>query len=109
MTDELKKSLLAILEEVAIEVTNEAKRRCPVVTGRLRGSIRMHPEGESFFVGSPVEYAPYVEYLYDMPERGMWEAKRKRGGQGDTTLPFFRPAVFKADEYLEKILKRVKS
>jgi len=98
MTDELKKSLLAILEEVAIEVTNEAKRRCPVVTGRLRGSIRMHPEGESC-----------LEYLYDMPERGMWEAKRKRGGQGDTTLPFFRPAVFKADEYLEKILKRVKS
>jgi Bacteriophage HK97-gp10, putative tail-component len=59
LAGELKKALTATV----LDIEAEAKRRCPVDTGRLRASItpdiRSPTEG---FVGTNVEYAAAVEY-----------------------------------------------
>lgn len=45
-------------------VEGTAKELCPVDTGNLRGSInyQMGDDGLSVIVGTPVEYAPFVEF-----------------------------------------------
>lgn len=52
------------LARIAAQVTNEAKRLCPVDTGRLRSSItwQLARDNRGVFarVGTNVEYAPYV-------------------------------------------------
>ena len=47
----------------AIGATAEtyAKNTTPVDTGRLRNSISHAVDGEAVYIGSNVEYAPYVE------------------------------------------------
>ena len=47
----------------AIGATAEtyAKNATPVDTGRLRNSISHAVDGEAVYIGSNVEYAPYVE------------------------------------------------
>lgn len=42
-------------------VQNEAKRRCPVDSGRLRASVTHDADEAGAVVGTNVEYAPYVE------------------------------------------------
>lgn len=61
----------------AIQITSQAKALCPVDTGRLRNSITWKQEGlqgggvpvltvkpkkNQVFVGTGIEYAPYVEF-----------------------------------------------
>lgn len=61
--------VLAALEKgkhnalTAIGATAEtyAKKATPVDTGRLRNSISHAVDGEAVYIGSNVEYAPYVE------------------------------------------------
>ena len=63
------KEVLAALEKgkrnalTAIGATAEtyAKQETPVDTGRLRNSISHSVDGEAAYIGSNVEYAPYVE------------------------------------------------
>jgi bacteriophage HK97-gp10 putative tail-component len=54
------------MEELARQVENEAKRRCPVDEGRLRASIQhtVHAEGTRVIarVGSDLDYAAYVHH-----------------------------------------------
>ena len=40
-----------------------AKGDCPVDTGRLRNSITHRTEGKDEYIGTNVEYAPYVELI----------------------------------------------
>ena len=63
------KQILSALEKgkrnalTAIGATAEtyAKQETPVDTGRLRNSISHSVDGEAAYIGSNVEYAPYVE------------------------------------------------
>ena len=63
------KEVLSALEKgkrnalTAIGATAEtyAKKATPVDTGRLRNSISHAVDGEAVYIGSNVEYAPYVE------------------------------------------------
>ena len=63
------KEVLSALEKgkrnalTAIGATAEtyAKKATPVDTGRLRNSISHTVDGEAVYIGSNVEYAPYVE------------------------------------------------
>ena len=51
------------VRDLVLLVEGEAKKRCPVDTGKLRASIT--PVIESWaagYVGTNTEYAPYVEY-----------------------------------------------
>lgn len=40
-----------------------AKEDCPVDTGRLRNSITHRTQGKDEYIGTNVEYAPYVELI----------------------------------------------
>jgi HK97 gp10 family phage protein len=53
------------VNESALNIQREAKKRCPADYGRLRASIQIEPAtGHSIGlrVGTNVEYAPYVEW-----------------------------------------------
>lgn len=67
-----------VIEKFCIKVQAKASRLCPVDTGRLRSSISYDvgadAKGIVGYVGSNVEYAPYVEFKQ----------------------PFLRPALFGA-------------
>lgn len=50
------------LEAVGLQAENYAKRLCPVDTGNLRNSITHTSDDDTAYIGTNVEYAPYVEY-----------------------------------------------
>ena len=60
---EFNSGLVRGLEAIGLTAEGYAKKECPVDTGRLRNSItHVVREGEkSVYIGSNVEYAPYVE------------------------------------------------
>jgi HK97 gp10 family phage protein len=62
MSDDVKRAV----ERTRIDVQNEARRRAPVDTGRLRSSIVSRAEGSGrtvgYVVGTNVNYAAAVEY-----------------------------------------------
>ena len=49
-----------MLMDVGFIVEGAAKQRTPVATGTLRRSITSRVEGNAAYVGSAVEYAPFV-------------------------------------------------
>ncbi len=49
------------LEKVGLMAERNAKIACPVDTGRLRNSISHTHDKNTAYVGTNVEYAPYVE------------------------------------------------
>ena len=59
----IDRALVAALEEVGLVAEGYAKRACPVDTGRLRNSIThvTRPDEKAVYIGTNVEYAPYVE------------------------------------------------
>ena len=59
--EELESKKDIILEEWGLTAERFAKALCPVDTGRLRNSISHAVEGDSAYIGTNVEYAPYVE------------------------------------------------
>lgn len=50
------------LESIGQEAEGYAKDECPVDTGRLRNSISHEVQEDDVYIGTNVEYAPYVEY-----------------------------------------------
>lgn len=66
-------------------VLAEAKRRVPVVTGNLRGSLASRIEGNSAIVGTNVDYAQHVEY-------GTKRSKHV-DEYGTKGRPYLRPAI----------------
>lgn len=59
----MDQALARALEEVGLVAEGYAKKACPVDTGRLRNSIthQVRPSEKSVYIGTNVEYAPYVE------------------------------------------------
>lgn len=57
-------AVLAALEEIGLAAERFAKRETPVDTGRLRNSIThaLDAGTGSVYIGTNVEYAPYVEF-----------------------------------------------
>ena len=49
------------LTAIGASAETYAKKATPVDTGRLRNSISHAVDGEAAYIGSNVEYAPYVE------------------------------------------------
>ena len=91
--EELASRLPAVLEAIGIQAegnaVDEITKMKAVDTGRLRGSISHATDEEAAYIGTNVEYAPYVELgTHKMPAR-----------------PFLRNAVSNyADEY-KKLLE----
>lgn len=59
--DEFRQKVSVALETIGLKAEGYAKGYCPVDTGRLRNSISHADDGESAYIGTNVEYAPYVE------------------------------------------------
>ena len=59
----IKENKEKALEAVGIFIEGEAKVRCPVLTGNLKGSYTHQVEArdDKVLIGSPVEYAIWVE------------------------------------------------
>ena len=49
------------LEAIGLTAEGHAKKITPVDTGRLRNSISHTTDDEAAYIGTNVEYAPYVE------------------------------------------------
>ena len=61
---EMEQAVIRGLEAIGLTAEGYAKLACPVDTGRLRNSIS-HAVDEAdgvVYIGTNVEYAPYVEY-----------------------------------------------
>lgn len=56
--------IAAALEEIGLVAERFAKAKCPVDTGRLRNSIThvIDSGRKEVYIGTNVEYAPYVEF-----------------------------------------------
>lgn len=59
----INQAVAAALEEIGLAAERFAKRETPVDTGRLRNSIThaIDMGEEAVYIGTNVEYAPYVE------------------------------------------------
>lgn len=80
----LPEQIARALEAIGLTAEGYAKKDCPVDTGRLRNSISHARDDEAAYIGTNVEYAPFVE---------LGSSKRK-------PKPFLRPAAQDhADEY----------
>lgn len=65
------------LEAIGLQAEGYAAQKCPVDTGRLRNSITHTRVNNDAYIGTNVEYAPYVEY----------------GTSRQKAQPFLRPAA----------------
>ena len=57
----MEKGIKNGLEAIGLTAETYAKQETPVCTGRLRNSISHTVDSEAAYIGSNVEYAPYVE------------------------------------------------
>ena len=57
----LEKAKKRGLEAIGLTAEGHAKKITPVDTGRLRNSISHATDDEAAYIGTNVEYAPYVE------------------------------------------------
>ena len=59
--DALERAKKRGLEAIGLTAEGHAKKITPVDTGRLRNSISHATDDDSAYIGTNVEYAPYVE------------------------------------------------
>ncbi|MBX6361316.1 MAG: HK97 gp10 family phage protein [Acidobacterium ailaaui] len=88
MTEQINEAV----QEAALYCQAQAKRRCPVDTGRLRSSIEYQPGYLEAQVETNVYYAPFVEY----------------GTRKMTARPFLGPASTQASKRLQATLTRLR-
>lgn len=86
---ELDRGVPAAMEKVGLVAEGYAKRECPVDTGNLRNSIAHAVQGKVAYIGTNVEYGPYVEM----------------GTSRTRAQPFLRPAAQNYTEQYKQIIK----
>ena len=57
----MKDQLAGALEAVGLDAASTAANKAPVDTGNLKNSIGHAVEGNTVYIGTNVEYAPYQE------------------------------------------------
>lgn len=77
------------LEAVGLQAEGYAKLLCPVDTGRLRNSISHAVQGDTVYIGTNVEYGPYVEY----------------GTRNQRPQPYLTPAATQHTEEYKRIIQ----
>ena len=120
MSDDVKRAV----ERTRIDVQNEARRRVPVDTGRLRSSIvsRAESRGRSvgYVIGTNVNYAAAVEYgtaphvIKPRHKKALfWPGARHPVAQvnhpGTRAQPFMRPAVAMAEVFFAANVAKVRA
>ena len=99
-----EEQVIKALEMCGIVAEGYAKDKCPVDTGNLRNSIsnKVQSDEKAAYIGTNIEYAPYVE---------LGTGSFYQGGTpsipGQKAQPYLKPAVADhADEY-KQIIKDV--
>lgn len=90
--DGIESAIGVALEEIGLLAENYAARKCPVDTGNLRASITHEVDAGdgAVYVGTNVEYAPYVEL----------------GTSRQKAQPFLRPAASEHGAQYRQVLKK---
>ena len=125
-TDNSKEVLAALhesaeraLEKCGLVAEGYAKKATPVDTGNLRNSIshKVVPDENAVYIGTNVEYAPYVElgtgHHYPGGRQDSWVYQDDNGNwhrtNGQKPQPYLKPAVADhKDQYREIILSELK-
>lgn len=87
--EEFEQAVERALTRIGLQAETYAKRECPVDTGNLRNSITNAVDDKSAYVGTNVEYAPYVEL-------GTSRAKAQ---------PFLKPAATEHTDVYKRIVE----
>lgn len=87
--EEFQQACERALTRIGLQAETYAKRECPVDTGNLRNSITNAVDDKSAYVGTNVEYAPYVEL-------GTSRAKAQ---------PFLKPAATEHTDVYRQIVE----
>lgn len=83
-----------VLKEWGMVAEAYASDYCPVDTGRLRGSITYDTDDDTMYVGTNVEYAPYIELGHSQEVGRYVPALGKRlVSPVVPAQPFLRPAI----------------
>jgi HK97 gp10 family phage protein len=109
--------------QTGVDVQNEARRRCPVDTGRLRSSIVHRVESDArstaVTVGTNVKYAEAVEngtaphVIVPTNKKALYwpgaaHPVAKVNHPGTRAQPFMRPAVEMAPIFFSKNLRQIR-
>lgn len=78
------------LEKIGLMAEGYAKKKCPVDTGILRNSITHQVDSDAVYIGTNIEYAPYVEL----------------GTSRQKAQPFLRPAASEHGAQYRQVLKK---
>lgn len=89
VVDGMNAAIRKALEEIGLLAESYAKARCPVDTGRLRNSITHVTQVTDAYIGTNVEYGPYVEL----------------GTRKQTAQPYLGPAASQHGSEYRAILK----
>ena len=119
MSDDVRRAV----DRTRIDVQNEARRRAPVDTGRLRSSIVSRAEGSGrsvgYMVGTNVNYAAAVEYgtsphvIKPVNKRALyWPGAAHPVAQvnhpGTAARPFLRPAIELTEMFFRANLSQIR-
>ncbi len=102
------------LNVIGLVAERYAKELCPVDTSRLKNSISHEVDENTVYVGTNVEYAPYVEFGTGKFAEGgggrptPWSYQDDQGNwhttNGMKPQPYLRPAI---DNHLEEYKKYI--
>ena len=113
----VRQKILDKLEVAGKFVEDSAKLLVPVNTGNLRSSIHhvVNDQELSVRIGTPVEYAPYIEFgTGEFAEggqgrKGGWFYTDDKGEKhftfGNKPQPFLRPALLENKGTIKKIME----
>lgn len=111
----LKKAKERALEMIGLKAERYAKEKCPVDTGNLRNSITHAVDNSKdvVYIGTNVEYAPYVELgtgiYYQGGRNTAWGFLDTNGGShythGQKPQPYLKPAATEHSKEYREILK----
>lgn len=92
VVDGIDSAIGAALEKIGLLAENYAGKKCPVDTGNLRGSITYEVDAadNAVYIGTNVEYAPYVEL----------------GTSRQEAQPFLRPAASGHGAQYRRVLEK---
>jgi len=89
LNKDLDNNIMTALKAGALLIQNSAKEKAPYLTGTLRRSIHIEPEGKrTVIVGTNVEYGKYQEF----------------GTRKMKAHPYLRPAF---DENKDKVMEKI--
>lgn len=111
--DEFEDAVLRALERCGEQAEGYAVDLCPEDEGHLKNSISHMVKDKAAYVGTNMEYGPYVELgtgkYYPGGRREPWSYKDRKGNwhttEGQPAQPYLKPAVADHKDTYRNIIK----